>query len=849
MIASKPNNRATLYAFENLHWQGKGIGNVACLVPIVGKPSIIMYAETSSEDNADAPPHVLLLSKIQGPYDIEGSWRYDDQLYECTSRMVDIEIFESESYIILWREQDESTGGTVAYALSFEDTEGCWTVWESLMSVQEIILPKDSPWCSVHMTRWHGFMWQNRVGQLSVGKFDQNKDTKRDMHCPVARPSDLMCFDLDASPSVIEPLFQEWFLSHVISFLELPSIAKLDTAMSSFSLRKRWFEALALVNCPSSIDNFDMHARGSIQWLISRRVKISRLSVTPWYMFSHGGSAGLYNGNGRFEGAFLFESFEDANFRDSLQHLEIANCGRKEGCYFYETDSHNMLPFTFGFDGGLRHLSASCKALRSLSLEFGCNTSYLDDADYVPLLSGCHQLTKLKLKHVEFLSDAVLQVLASDCRQLEDVEIKMEYTEGGPYVSHSGFAHLVTHCPLLRRLVLEFYWGPNGSSKTMLASLAHCPLLEELFLSGMDEENTDEDVRELIQRCNKLTKLGFHKSDALKESHFAIIGSSDSITSLTFDICYGVKGGHRYGITRPPTDGCTDNALSLLGKDGRLQLKEITIGFREDGPISDNVVSGCITDVGVGALATRFAGSLESVTLQYCGEVTDDSLAALSSCILLESVTLKDCDNLTNNGLAAFANCPSLRSIIVDGCERITGAFLEPLTERCKELEKIACCGSEVKFQALAGCRLLRDITLTSLTDEKVAMLVQGCPLLTHVRLYGQKASDVTLATLATGLPHLEVLSIHADDWTELTESGLYNLLKNCPRIALVDVGATYYERDDRGSIVTPSGMKITDPQLLHMILQRKIIVKGVFNDHKLADDLVNKGNNSWGYC
>ena len=508
----------------------------------------------------------------------------------------------------------------------------------------------------------------------------------------------------------------------------------------------------------------------------------------------------------------------------------------KEGFYFYETPFENMLPFNFTYDGGLIPLSACCKALRSVSLEFGENTTYFDDADYVPLFTGCHQLTKLKLKHTELLSDAVLQVLARDCHQLEDIEIELGCPEGGPFVSHSAFADLVTQLPLLRRLVLEFYYGPNGTSKAMLASLVQCPLLEELFLSDM-EEITDQDMRGLIQRCNKLTKLGFHKSSGLTTSHFAIIVSSTSITSLTFNVCEGSKGRYRYGFIEPPTDGCTDNAFTALSSDGRLQLKEITIGLLEDDGWSDGIVAE-ITDAGVRTLATRFVASLEGVTLKYCREVTDDGLAALAICSHLESVTLKYCSEITDDGLAALANCLHLRSIAVIRCQLVSGAFIEPLTESCRGLEKIDCSGLTVSFRAIADrCPLLRDVTLSGATDKKVTRLVRGCPLLTHVRLYGKKLTDVSLAAIAAGLPHLEVLSISDD--AKVTESGLYNLLEKCLRITCLDAGAVNYQSS--GGNLIPNGIKITDPALRRMILQRRILVAGVFNDHNLAYDLVKK--------
>ena len=774
--------RAKFYHFSKGHWGDKGMGHVECLVPAFGIPTIVMYAEsTQSDDSTSISRRVLLVSKItiEGSYDLEGG---------------------REMSIILWREKDEGTGDDVAYALSFQDSEKCWIAWKTMMSIKPGYHLKDGklmrttnsqetcvkvkqymafsehvqepflPW-QVDMTEWQSDLWKDRIYRMG-------KERMRLMGPPSMRPRDLIfCSNVDAFPSLIEPLFEEWFISQVLSFLDLPSIVTMDTALSSFLLRKRWLDAMPLVKCPLSVDNFDFHERDSVQWMISRRLKMSRLSIVPWYMFTHGGADDLYSG----DATCIFKDFNLIG--DRLQTLEIITTGRIEGEGFDEWGAFYFDNSSFS-DRCLAPLS-TCKALQSLRLEFSEERSWLRDNDYLPLLSELQQLKKLRLKHAR-VSDAVLQVLARDSRQLEDVEIVMSMY---PSVSFNALVELVTQLPLLRRLVLDFLNSPDGSNKTMLASLAQCPLLEELYLSRIHDEVTNEDVRELIQRCNKLTKLGFYYASALKDSHFAIIGSSTSITSLALKEC----------------EGCTNNALLSLARDGRLQLKELTIEFWEyvDEWFDDEGnPPEMITDAGVMTLATRFATSLESLTLKYCSNVTDD-------------------------GLAVLAICPHLRSIGVDDCELITGAFLEPLSESCRCLEKIALNlhdlrrGSNLNFRAIADrCPLLRDVTLSSATDEKVVRLVRGCPLLTHVRLYGESVSDMSLAAMATGLPHLELLSmVHPHGWGSniangTTQAGMRILVENCPRIAFLKTGV----RD------------ITDPTLLQMILQRRVLVAGFFN-------------------
>ena len=114
--------RVKLYVLQSDgagYWQDQGTGNVVCHVPVLGErePAIVVFTETPADDSAGTPSttNVLLRSKIQA-----------DDVYER----------QGES-IIMWREVDEFTGGDCDYALSFQDTAGCLTIWKTIVSVQD----------------------------------------------------------------------------------------------------------------------------------------------------------------------------------------------------------------------------------------------------------------------------------------------------------------------------------------------------------------------------------------------------------------------------------------------------------------------------------------------------------------------------------------------------------------------------------------------------------------------------------------------------------------------------------------------------------------------------------------
>ena len=551
-----------------------------------------------------------------------------------------------------------------------------------------------------------------------------------------------------------------------------------------------------------------MHNMKSIQWLISRRLKISRLALKPWHICCSGYSNADYDGQGRI-------IFRGLNFWDHLQTLQISANGVIEGLsWTYNAEPLNLCESggdedEFGDSDALRFLSA-CKHLVSLTLEFGVRQgSWLKASTLEALLSGCHQLKKLKVKYFGQMTDESLEILSRDCPLLEDIHFALTDSDSGiPGLSMKSVANLVAQRRLtLKRLILEV--SPfSGRSSTLLANLAQCTFLEELYLS-LDEDNSlllVDHVQTLLDNCKHLKKLGF--SGCLfdePEAIFAVIGCSTTITSLKFVEC----------------DGCTDNALAALASDGRLQLKEIVIRANDDYET--------ISDAGVKTLATRFAASLESVKLMDC----------------MKNTTYLDTDEdededvvvITDDGLAAFANCPHLRCIEVDGAN---GAFLEPLTMNCRGLEKIiiticprggygATDELDINFQAIADrCPLLREVELGGVTDKDVVCLVRGCPLLTRVRLSGKKnatpLSDVSLGAIAAGLPLLERLSLFSLDrrglgFVIMTQTGLRILLEHCPRITFLN-----------------TNVKINDPVLRRTILQRRIIAVGLHDAyHVLA--------------
>ena len=109
--------RAKLYVFSKGHWREKGVGNVECLLPSFGCPTVVMYAEISPNESTNTSRSVLLVSKITA---------------ECSYELKGY----SKMSIVVWREKTERSDGDIDYALSFQDSEKCWITWKVMMSVK-----------------------------------------------------------------------------------------------------------------------------------------------------------------------------------------------------------------------------------------------------------------------------------------------------------------------------------------------------------------------------------------------------------------------------------------------------------------------------------------------------------------------------------------------------------------------------------------------------------------------------------------------------------------------------------------------------------------------------------------
>ena len=149
-----------------------------------------------------------------------------------------------------------------------------------------------------------------------------------------------------------------------------------------------------------------------------------------------------------------------------------------------------------------------------------------------------------------------------------------------------------------------------------------------------------------------------------------------------------------------------------------------------------------LSDDGAMMLAVRCAGSLRSLFLAACPNVTDVTLCALGEfCSELSELHLAGCRAVTDVGLLSIAKgCPALTSLSVDTCSGISDESVVELARRCARLDS---------FQA-NGC--------AGLGDDSLVALAMGCRALTRIDVRAcARVTQAGLEACAKNLPRCRV--------------------------------------------------------------------------------------------
>ncbi|XP_047327088.1 F-box protein At1g47056-like [Impatiens glandulifera] len=340
-----------------------------------------------------------------------------------------------------------------------------------------------------------------------------------------------------------------------------------------------------------------------------------------------------------------------------------------------------------------------------------------------------------------------------------------------------------------------------GDETLVLISL-RCRNLTRLKLRGC-RELTDSGMAALSMNCKNLKKLSCGSCTFGAKGMNAVLENCSSLEELSVKRLRGLNGGALVEPIVPGVAGLSLKTLCLKELSDGLSFGPLIIGavnlktlklFRCSGEwdkvfklIPNQVTT--ITEIhleklqvsDVGLIALSNCPKLEFLHLVKTPECTNVGLSAIAeNCKLLRKLHIDGwkMNRIRDDGLIAVAkHCPNLQELVLVGVNP-TRLSLEPLATNCKNLERLALCGSE------------------SVGDPEISCIAEKCIALKKLCIKNCPVSDLGLEALAGGCPNLVKVKV-----------------KKCKLVTSKGVDGL---RASRGSLTI--NLDIDDPEQAHQV-------------------------------
>lgn len=357
---------------------------------------------------------------------------------------------------------------------------------------------------------------------------------------------------------------------------------------------------------------------------------------------------------------------------------------------------------------------------------------------------------------------------------------------------------------LVRRLNLSTLGseGDEGNevSDGTLLPMASCKRIERLTLTN----------------CKKLTDLSL--TAMLKDNHSLLALDITNVASATDRTMYMLADNavKLQGLNITNCDKITDESLEAVARSCR-HLKRLKLN--NCAQLSDRSIiafalncrhlleidlQNCrnLEDASITTLLTE-GPNLRELRLAHCARITDQAFLQLppdQTYDALRILDLTDCNDLNDAGIQRIVSAaPRLRNLVLAKCRNITDRAVMAIARLGKNLHYIHLghCSriTDMGVQTLVKmCNRIRYIDLAccaNLTDASVQQLAT-LPKLKRIGLVKcTNITDVSIAALALprqlgqGAPVVPTVleRVHLSYCTNLTLSGIYTLLNNCPRL------------------------------------------------------------------
>ena len=276
---------------------------------------------------------------------------------------------------------------------------------------------------------------------------------------------------------------------HLLSWLDLVSLCKLDIAIGNVDERLFWLHSLHTMDS-EAVDKRE-HSHSSIRWLIRRGARATRIRIGGTKLGRNRITDQTFAGVGN-----LFTSNADI---DDMNH-NLSNGGactlKNDGTVRYRLRSRYIATETNTVVSvrpwGFHHLT-------SIDLS---NCDGISDIGVSAIAEGCHQLTSIDLSNCDGISDIGVSAIAEGCHQLTSIDLR-----GCQSISDIGVSAIAEGCHQLTSITLS---NCDGISDISVSALAEgCHQLTSINLVCC-QNISDIGLSAIAEGCHQLTSINIY---------------------------------------------------------------------------------------------------------------------------------------------------------------------------------------------------------------------------------------------------------------------------------------------------------------------------------------------------
>ncbi|KAJ6829081.1 F-box protein-like [Iris pallida] len=334
----------------------------------------------------------------------------------------------------------------------------------------------------------------------------------------------------------------------------------------------------------------------------------------------------------------------------------------------------------------------------------------------------------------------------------------------------------------------------------------------------------------VLRGCPLLEEISIKRLRGLPDASGEQIGPGVAVNSLRSVCLKELHNGQCFG---PLIAGAPNlKTLKLLHCSGDWDRLLEEMAKKATGIVEIHLEKLQVTDRGLYGVSACL--DLETLHLVKTPECTDIGLAAVAEkCRLLRKIHIDGwrTNRIGDEGLMAVARrCPNLQELVLIGVNP-TSLSLGMIAGNCKNLERLALCGSETFGDAemsciAAKCGALKKLCIKGcpVSDQGMEAIAEGCPNLVKIKV--KKCRGVTLEgadwlracreTLAVNVEVVAPVKIEDGSMSDdgMMESGMRDQIAGLvEQIAAVDLPSS---NDGRAVALEEQGHVYVQEEFLH---------------------------------